>query len=60
MRSYRQAIAVALATFVASLLGMNVGGIPLSQHSHGFALVVSALTLTTGVLAYFVLIRRRD
>jgi len=45
---------------VAGLLGMNVGGIPLSQHSHGFALVVSALTLITGLLAYFVLLRRRD
>jgi len=45
---------------VAGLLGMNVGGIPLSQHSHGFALVVGALTVITGVLAYVVLIRRRD
>jgi zinc transporter len=45
---------------VAGLLGMNVGGIPLSQHSHGFALVVSALALVTGVLAYAVLLRRRD
>lgn len=45
---------------VAGLLGMNVGGIPLSQHSHGFALVVSALTLITGILAYVLLIRRRD
>ena len=45
---------------VAGLLGMNVGGIPLSQHSHGFVLVVSALTLITGVLAYVLLIRRRD
>jgi zinc transporter len=45
---------------VAGLLGMNVGGIPLSQHTHGFALVVGALTLITGVLAYAVLIRRRD
>ena len=45
---------------VAGLLGMNVGGIPLSQHTHGFALVVGALTLITGILAYFVLLRRRD
>jgi zinc transporter len=45
---------------VAGLLGMNVGGIPLSQHSHGFAWVVSALTLITGILAYVLLIRRRD
>jgi zinc transporter len=45
---------------VAGLLGMNVGGIPLSQHSHGFAMVASALTLITGILAYVLLIRRRD
>ena len=45
---------------VAGLLGMNVGGIPLSQHQHGFAMVVTVLTLVTGVLAYVLLIRRRD
>jgi zinc transporter len=45
---------------VAGLLGMNVGGMPLAQYNHGFALVVSALTLITGVLAYVLLIRRRD
>ncbi len=45
---------------VTGLLGMNVGGIPLSQNSHGFPLVLSALTLVTAVLAYVLLIRRRD
>lgn len=45
---------------VTGLLGMNVGGIPLSQYSHGFALVVSALTLITGILAYVLILRRRD
>jgi len=45
---------------VAGLLGMNVGGIPLAQHGNGFALVCGALTLITGVLAYVLLIRRRD
>lgn len=45
---------------VTGLLGMNVGGIPLTQQQHGFAWVVSALTLVTGVLAYVLLIRRRD
>ncbi len=45
---------------VTGLLGMNVGGIPLTQHSHGFAWVVSGLTLITAVLAYVLLIRRRD
>jgi len=45
---------------VTGLLGMNVGGIPLSQHSHGFAIVVSTLALITGALAYVLLLRRRD
>ena len=45
---------------VTGLLGMNVGGIPLQQYGHGFALVVGALTLVTVVLAYVLLIRRRD
>jgi zinc transporter len=45
---------------VAGLLGMNVGGIPLQQHPHGFPLVVGALTIITGVLAYVIFLRRRD
>jgi len=45
---------------VTGLLGMNVGGIPLQQHSHGFAWVVTSLTLVTGLLAYLLLLRRRD
>ena len=45
---------------VAGLLGMNVGGIPLSTHSQGFLVVVSTLAVVTGLLAYFVLLRRRD
>jgi zinc transporter len=45
---------------VTGLLGMNVGGIPLQQYGHGFALVVGTLTLVTVVLAYVLLIRRRD
>jgi zinc transporter len=45
---------------VTGLLGMNVGGLPLSQHSQGFLLVVGILAIVTGVLAYFLLIRRRD
>ena len=45
---------------VTGLFGMNVGGMPLTQHGHGFALVVGSLTLITGVLAYVLLIRRRD
>jgi len=45
---------------VTGLLGMNVGGVPLSQNSHGFALVTVGLTLVTGVLAYLLLVRGRD
>ncbi|HVO47928.1 MAG TPA: transporter [Steroidobacteraceae bacterium] len=45
---------------VAGLLGMNVGGIPLAQHSEGFLVVVSGLTVVTAILAYFFLIKRRD
>jgi zinc transporter len=45
---------------VAGLFGMNVGGIPFSQHGHGFQLIVGTLTLVTGVLAYVALGRHRD
>jgi zinc transporter len=45
---------------IAGLLGMNVGGIPLAQHTHGFLIIVTCLAMVTGVLAYFFLLRRRD
>jgi zinc transporter len=45
---------------IAGLLGMNVGGIPLAQHSQGFLIVVSCLSIVTGMLAYFLLLKRRD
>jgi zinc transporter len=45
---------------VAGLLGMNVGGIPFSTHSQGFLWVVSFLTVVTGTLAYFFLVKRRE
>ena len=45
---------------IAGLLGMNVGGIPLAQHRHGFLIIVTTLAVVTGVLAYFLLLRRRD
>lgn len=38
---------------VAGLFGMNVGGIPLAGHAHGFATVVTMLVLLTAVLAWF-------
>ncbi len=45
---------------VASLLGMNVGGIPFAQHSQGFLFVICVLAVITGVLAYFLILRRKD
>jgi zinc transporter len=44
---------------VASLFGMNVGGIPLNQHPYGFFLVVGNLLLLTVFLAFWALGRRR-
>ena len=45
---------------VAGLLGMNVGGIPLAQHPAGFLVIVCGLTVVTCVLAYYLLLRRRE
>ena len=45
---------------VAGLFGMNVGGVPLSEHRHGFVLIVLVLAVVTGVLAYVALGKRND
>ena len=45
---------------VAGLLGMNVGGIPLAEHSDGFAIVVTVVLSVTSLGALFVLRWRRD
>ena len=45
---------------VAGLFGMNVGGIPLAGHAHGFMMVVLLLAIITGTLAYIVIGRNRD
>ncbi len=45
---------------VAGLFGMNVGGIPLAGHQHGFLVVVALLALVTATAAYFALGSRRD
>lgn len=37
---------------IAGLLGMNVGGIPLAEHPHGFVLVVLLITAITGLLGW--------
>ena len=43
---------------IAGLLGMNVGGIPLAQHAHGFWIVV-ALVLAFTAVAGWVAFRKR-
>lgn len=43
----------------AGLLGMNVGGIPLAQHAHGFWLMVALIAALTGLLAWLVVRRLR-
>jgi len=45
---------------VAGLFGMNVGGMPLAEHRHGFLIVVALLLIVTIVLAYVALGRRRE
>src|SRR6266513_953670 len=45
---------------VASLFGMNVGGIHRAQHRYGFFLVVVPLLVLTAILAYLGLVRRRN
>jgi zinc transporter len=38
---------------LAGLFGMNVGGVPLSQHPHGFWIVVLMVTTITGVAGWW-------
>jgi zinc transporter len=45
---------------VAGLFGMNVGGVPLTHSTHGFAAVVAALVVLTALLAYVAFRRRGD
>jgi zinc transporter len=40
---------------IAGLLGMNVGGVPLSQHPHGFWVVLAFTALVTGAIAWLLL-----
>jgi zinc transporter len=45
---------------IAGLLGMNVGGIPLAQHTHGFWIVVAIIVTLTLIAAWIAFRKRRD
>ncbi len=45
---------------VAGLLGMNVGGVPLAQHAHGFWIVVSIVASVTAVGGLLAFRKQRD
>jgi zinc transporter len=45
---------------IAGLLGMNVGGVPLSQHPQGFWIVCGVVALFTLAASWFVIRRQRD
>jgi zinc transporter len=45
---------------VAGLMGMNVGGIPLAQHGHGFAIVVALVLSATSLAAWWAWRRARQ
>ncbi|QPF76131.1 transporter [Roseateles sp. DAIF2] len=44
---------------VSGLFGMNVGGIPLAEHGHGFWIMVSLIAGLTGLIAFLALRRMR-
>jgi zinc transporter len=49
-------------SLVVALLGMNVGGLPLADHPHGFSLVITVVvvfTLGAAWLALRRIVRRR-
>ncbi len=45
---------------IAGLLGMNVGGIPLNEHPHGFWIVVAIIASFTAIAAWFAFKTPRD
>ena len=45
---------------IAGLLGMNVGGIPLADHPHGFWWIVALIVSFTAIAAYIALRKPRD
>ncbi|CAN5716719.1 transporter [soil metagenome] len=45
---------------IAGLLGMNVGGVPLAQHAHGFWIVVAIVLTFTAVAGWVAFRKQRD
>ena len=45
---------------IAGLFGMNVAGIPLADHTHGFWIVVSLVACVTGIAFWALTRQRRD
>ena len=45
---------------IAGLLGMNVGGIPLAQHTHGFWIVVAVIATFSSIAGWVVFRRQRE
>ena len=45
---------------IAGLLGMNVGGVPLAQHAHGFWIVVAIIATFTVVAGWWAFHKKRD
>lgn len=45
---------------IGGLMGMNVGGIPLAEHPHGFTIVVVIVAIFTIGVGVFALRKRRD
>ena len=45
---------------IAGLLGMNVGGIPLADHKHGFWIVVAIIVTFTLVAGWVAIKKQRD
>jgi zinc transporter len=45
---------------IAGLLGMNVGGVPLSDHKHGFWIVVAVIATFTLIAGWWAFRKKRD
>ena len=45
---------------VAGLFGMNVGGVPLAQHEHGFWIVLTVVFTFTALAGWLVIRRQRQ